>query len=145
LLLEKLLGQRSVCQRAEDEASLGAWNRSKVAWLQLDFLMSLLFCFPPTPVPGSAALIPGLGAVTVRTNAICDLSPSENNPVSALSPYLTTHEEGKCRAKASSHPKLLSDSMCSSVRSSIGTDCMRRKRLKHVFYQQNRISFFRRL
>ncbi|XP_009884802.1 PREDICTED: dipeptidase 2-like [Charadrius vociferus] len=97
--------------------------------LQLSFLTPLLFCFPPTPVPGSAVVVPALpallGAVAVRTNAVCDLSPSANNPWSALSPYITTHEEGKSRAKASSHPKgrveqqLLSDSVCSPVRSSI--------------------------
>ena len=52
--------------------------------LQLSFLTPLLFCFPLTPVPGSVAVVPAfpapLRAVAERTNAVCDLSTSENNP-----------------------------------------------------------------
>lgn len=109
----------------------------------------------PRPVPGSAAVVPAfptpLRAVAERTNAVCDLSPSENNPRSALSPYIAGHKEGKSRQKTNSHPKgwvkqqLLSNSVCDSVRSSIGTGRMRRKKAKICFLLTEQDFLFRSL
>lgn len=136
-------------RRAEDEAALGAWSRGKAAAAQLPPAPPLLL--PSTPVPGSAAVVRALpaplGAAAVRTDAVCDLSPSENNPWSALSPRIPARQEGNSGAKASSHAKgwveqqLLS--VCSSVRSSVGTGCMRRKEaIIRFVYRQSRILLF---
>lgn len=80
---------------------------------QLGFLMLLLFCFPPTLLDvWLSYLLSQLHAepVAERTNAVCDLSPSENNSWPALSPCSTAHQ-GEEQSN-SSHPKGWISSSC---------------------------------
>lgn len=99
---------REVCAwRTEDEAALRAWSRGKEAAARFPHAPPLLLpshssaciCVCHTCFPAH------LRAEAGRANAVCDLSPSESNPWSALSPHITTPKEGKSRTKASSHPK----------------------------------------
>lgn len=80
---------------------------------QLSFHMPLLFCFPPT-LHGSVAVLPAFPAprwaVAERTNAVCDLIPSENKPWPALSPCITAHKGEE--QSHSSHPKGWISSSC---------------------------------
>lgn len=114
---------------------------------QLRFHMPLLLCFPPT-LPGSVAVIPAFPAprraVAERTNAVCDLSPLENNPYPALSPCNIALEGEE--QSTSSHPKgWISSSCWQCVQFCEGQHCYwlhkKEKQLKY-FILINRESFY---